>query len=185
MRIAFLSACVALVAVTAGAQPPTSSSGASRNVLLVGNSVNGTVSVIDDDGTTFRNLGTINVIPDLGRRMTNMNLLFWLSIVPFTTAYLGESHASRLAVGLYGAVAGVCALSYYLLRHAIACQTHEDPKVSHLHRCMQRKNRIAMGIYAGAVVVACVSPWLALALILLPSGMYFVPDREVEKLIGE
>jgi DNA-binding beta-propeller fold protein YncE len=81
MRIAFLSACVSLVAVSAGAQPPSSSNGASRNVLLVGNSVNGTVSVIDDDGKMFRNLGTINVIPDLGRRMTTMNLLFWRRLI--------------------------------------------------------------------------------------------------------
>ena len=115
----------------------------------------------------------------------NMNLLFWLSLVPFATAYLGEHRATELSVALYGISAGMCGFSYYLLRHAIACQTHDDPKVSYLHVCMQKKNRLAMGIYAAAVGVAFVSTWLALALIMLPAAMYFIPDREVEKLIGE
>src|SRR5262245_53632761 len=52
-----------------------------RRVLLVGNSVNGTVSVLDDDGAGFKNLGTINVIPDLGRRMFVMNTLFWKRLI--------------------------------------------------------------------------------------------------------
>jgi len=115
----------------------------------------------------------------------NLNLLFWLSLVPFATAYLGENRASELSVALYGISAGLCAASYYVLRHAIECQTHDDPRVSHLHRCMQRKNRIAIGIYAVAVGAAFVSTWLALALIMTPAAMYFVPDREVEKLLGE
>lgn len=115
----------------------------------------------------------------------NLNLLFWLSLVPFSTAFLGEAHATPMAVAIYGLVAGLCAVSYYVLRHAIACQTHEDPKVTHLHGCMQKKNRIAIGIYATAVGLAFVSTWLALALIMAPAAMYFVPDREVEKLLGE
>ncbi len=115
----------------------------------------------------------------------NMNLLFWLSLVPFATAYLGENRASAQSVAVYGFSAGLCALAYYILRHAIACQTHDDPKVSQLHRCMLRKNRIAMGLYGVAVGVSFLSPWLALALIMMPALMYFMPDREVEKLIGE
>jgi len=114
----------------------------------------------------------------------NLNLLFWLSLVPFVTAFLGESHASRLAVALYGAAALACAISYYVLRHAIACQTHDDPKVSELHRRMLAKNRIAIAIYAAAIVAAYWSVWVALALIVTPAVMYFIPDREVERLLG-
>lgn len=115
----------------------------------------------------------------------NMNLLFWLSLVPFTTAYLGENHATPLAVALYGADAALCGIAYYVLRHAIACHSRDDAKLQHLHRCMLQKNRIAIGIYGVAVGAAFLSTWLALALILLPAVMYFIPDREVEKLLGE
>ena len=120
-----------------------------------------------------------------GVMWANMNLLFWLSLVPFATAYLGTNRASKQSVALYGVSAGLCALAFYVLRHAIACQTHDDPKVSHLHRCMLRKNRIGIGVYAVAVGAAGISNWLALGLIALPAAMYFLPDREVESLIRE
>ncbi len=81
LRVAFVSASLTLVAFSAGAQPPSAPDAAMRNALLVGNSVNGTVTVLDDDGSRFRNLGTINVIPDLGRRMFDMNLLFWRRLI--------------------------------------------------------------------------------------------------------
>ncbi len=115
----------------------------------------------------------------------NMNLLFWLSLVPFSTAYLGENHLAPLAVALYGANAAVCAVSFYLLRGAIACQSCEDPRLARLHGCMQSKNRIAILIYLVAVGMAWASTWVALLLILTPAAMYFVPDREVEKLMQE
>jgi uncharacterized membrane protein len=122
---------------------------------------------------------------DPGVMWANMNLLFWLSLVPFTTAYLGENHATPLAVALYGTDAALSAVAYYVLRHAIACHSHDDPKLTHLHQCMLKKNRLAIGIYVLAVGAAFISTWLALALILTPALMYFIPDREVEKLLGE
>ncbi|MFI5335983.1 MAG: TMEM175 family protein [Opitutales bacterium] len=115
----------------------------------------------------------------------NLNQLFWLSLMPFSTAYLGENRASGQAVAVYGTVSALCAVGYYLLRHAVSCQTHDDPRLCALHDCMLRKNRIAIGIYLLAVGMAWLSPWLALALILAPAVMYFIPDREVERLLGE
>ena len=114
----------------------------------------------------------------------NINLLFWLSLMPFVTAYLGDNHVTSLAVALYGVVAAACGISYYILRHAIACQTHDDPKLRELHQCMLRKNQIAIGLYVLAVPLAYVSAWLAVGLIMLPAAMYFIPDRQVEKLLG-
>jgi uncharacterized membrane protein len=115
----------------------------------------------------------------------NMLLLFCLSLVPFVTAFLGESHASRLSVVLYGALMLVCAAVYYLLRSVIARQTRDDARLNHMHECMLKKNRIAIGMFAASVPLALVSTWLALGLIAIPHLMYFIPDREVEKLIGE
>ncbi len=116
---------------------------------------------------------------------SNMNLLFWLSLMPFVTAYLGDNHVTSLAVALYGLVAIACDISYYILRHAISCQTHDDKRLSELHRCMLRKNRIAILIHAAAVPLAWISPWTSLGLVMLPAAMYFIPDSQVEKLLGE
>ena len=115
----------------------------------------------------------------------NMNLLFWLSLVPFTTAYLGESHASSLAVAIYGADALLCAVGFYVLRHTIVCHTRDDPKLQQLHQMTEKKNRVAIFIYALAMPAAWLSPKLALALILTPAVMYFIPDRNAEQLARE
>jgi uncharacterized membrane protein len=116
---------------------------------------------------------------------SNILLLFCLSLVPFVTAFLGESHATALSVLLYGGVAMACALVYYLLRSVIARQTREDARMNHLQECMLKKNRIAIGIFVASLLMACWLPWPALALIAVPHLMYFIPDRDVEKLLGE
>ena len=122
---------------------------------------------------------------DAGVLWANLNLLFWLSVVPFSTAYLGTKQITALAVALYGVNASLCAISFYLLRHAIVCHTRDDLRLAQLHACMQRKNRIGILLYLLAVGAAWLSPWLALALIMAPAAMYFIPDREVEKLLQD
>ncbi len=122
---------------------------------------------------------------DSGVMWANMGFLFVLSLLPFATAYLGENHGARLAVAVYGLVTTACGIAYYALRHAVACQTRDEPKLQELHRCMLRKNRLAAGIHLLAVSLVFVSTWLSLAILMLPAAMYFIPDKQVEKLIGE
>ena len=112
----------------------------------------------------------------------NMNLLFWLSLMPWVTAYLGETHAAPLAVGLYGAVATACSSSFYLLRQIIACHHRDDAGLCALHQRMGRKNLMAVGIYLAAIPLSWVFVPLALVLIATPALMYFLPDRQVERL---
>ncbi len=115
----------------------------------------------------------------------NIVLLFWLSLIPFVTAYLGESHAAKLAVGLYGVVSFAAAFSYYMLRCAIAKQHQDDARLLELHARLLRKNRLALALYAGAIGAAWFSAGLAMALIVFPALMYFMPDRRVEQLQTE
>ena len=112
----------------------------------------------------------------------NLHLLFWLSLMPWVTAYLGENHATPLAVGLYGTLATACSASFYLLRKRIACHHRGDEKLCVLHRRMGNKNLIAVGIYLAAIPLSWVFVPLALLLIAAPAVMYFLPDRHVEML---
>jgi uncharacterized membrane protein len=112
----------------------------------------------------------------------NMNLLFWMSLIPWTTAYLGDSHARPLAAGLYGSVAVACSVSFYLLRRSIARHPHADGKLCALHRRMGRKNLLALSFYVSAIPMSWACVPLALGLIALPAIMYFLPDRQVEQL---
>jgi uncharacterized membrane protein len=112
----------------------------------------------------------------------NMNLLFWMSLIPWVTAYLGENHATSLATGMYGAVAALTSVSFYLLRQTIACHHRGDAKLCAMHQRMGRKNLVAIGIYVAAIPLSWGFVWLALLLIATPAVMYFLPDRQVEKL---
>ena len=115
----------------------------------------------------------------------NMNLLFWMSLMPWVTAYLGENHAAPLAVGLYGAVATACSIAFYVLRQTIACHHRGDARLCAMHQRMGRKNLIAIGIYLAAIPLSWVFVPLALLLIAAPAVMYFLPDRQVEELHAE
>jgi len=110
----------------------------------------------------------------------NLLLLFCLSLVPFATAYLGESHLSTPAVALYGAVGAAGGIAFYLLRWAIARHHRADERLRRLHAQLLLKNRIAIMIYLASIPAAWWQPWIALGLIALPAIMYFVPDRQAE-----
>jgi len=114
----------------------------------------------------------------------NLHLLFWLSLMPWVTAYLGENHATPLAVGLYGGVAMACSAAFYLLRQSIACQHRNELELCELHRRMGIKNLIALGFYLAAIPLSWVLVPLALVLIAAPAVIYFFPDRRVEVLHG-
>ena len=111
----------------------------------------------------------------------NMNLLFWLSVVPWATVYLGENHLLPFPVALYAMVSTIGAISFFFLRASIARHNHE-PEFKKLNKKMARKNLIAILVYVGAIGAAFVYVPLALLLIALPAAMYFLPERSLEKL---
>lgn len=111
---------------------------------------------------------------------TNMNLLFWISLIPWVTVYLGDNHALPFPVALYAAVSTAGAISFFLLRASIA-RHHHDPDFDRLNNRMIRKNIIAIVIYVLAIAVAFICTPLALIMIALPAAMYFLPERDFGK----
>jgi uncharacterized membrane protein len=110
----------------------------------------------------------------------NINLLFWISLIPWVTVYLGDNHALPFPVALYAAVSVAGAVSFFLLRASIA-RHHHEPEFKRLNERMARKNLIAIFIYIAAIVVAFIYTPLALILIATPAIMYFLPERGLEK----
>jgi uncharacterized membrane protein len=110
----------------------------------------------------------------------NMNLLFWLSLIPWVTVYLGDNHALPFPVALYAAVSTAGAVSFFLLRASIA-RHHHQREFERLNKNMARKNLISIVIYIAAIAVAFVYTPLALVLIALPATMYFLPEGGVGK----
>ena len=111
----------------------------------------------------------------------NMNQLFWISLIPWVTVYLGDNHALPFPVALYAAVSTAGAFSFYLLRASIARHHHHELEFKQLNRRMARKNLIALGIYIVAIAMAFIYTPLALVMIALPAAMYFLPERSIGK----
>lgn len=111
----------------------------------------------------------------------NMNLLFWISLIPWVTVYLGDNHALPFPVALYAAISTAGAFSFFLLRVSIARHHHHEPDFKKLNKKMARKNLIAILIYIAAMPTAFVYMPLALVMIALPASMYFLPERSLEK----
>ena len=112
----------------------------------------------------------------------NMNLLFWISLIPWVTVYLGDNHALPFPVALYAAVSTAGAISFFFLRASIA-RHHHEPEFKRINKKMARKNLIAILIYLAAILFAFTYVPLALIMIALPASMYFLPERGVEKVL--
>jgi uncharacterized membrane protein len=112
---------------------------------------------------------------------TNINLLFWMSLIPFVTAYMGENHAAPLTVSLYGVVLGIASVSFTPLRLAIAVQHRDQFEQQKQHRQVLFKNSVAPIVYLAGAALAGVSIWISFALYVLVPIMYFFPQRQIEK----
>jgi uncharacterized membrane protein len=114
----------------------------------------------------------------------NLNLLFWLSLIPFVTAWMGENHFARWPVVLYGAVLIMNGISYTILCNLlIRAAGPGSPLAIALGR--DWKGKLSVVIYAIAIPLAFVNPWLGIGLYIAVAVMWFIPDRRIEKTVSE
>jgi len=115
---------------------------------------------------------------------TNLHLLFWLSLVPFVTGWMGENSFSALPVALYGVVLLMAGVAYYVLARALAAHHGKDSKLA-IALGKDTKGILSVVVYAVAIPMAFVSTWVALALYVSVAVMWFVPDRRIERVLAE
>jgi uncharacterized membrane protein len=113
----------------------------------------------------------------------NLHLLFWLSLFPFVTAWVGENHFAAMPTALYGAVLLLAAVAYYILQGTII--RSEGPQ-SLLAAAIGTdvKGRISPLIYLLAIPVAFIRPWMSQAAYVFVALMWIVPDRRIERVLG-
>ncbi|NDG41167.1 MAG: DUF1211 domain-containing protein [Betaproteobacteria bacterium] len=113
----------------------------------------------------------------------NLHLLFWLSLVPFVTGWMGENHFHRLPVALYGIVLFMAGIAYAILVRVLMHHHGED---SVLAKAIGSdfKGKISLAAYAAAIGLAFVNEWLSMALYLSVAVMWFIPDRRIEAALG-
>ncbi len=112
----------------------------------------------------------------------NLHLLFWLSLVPFTTAWLGENQLSAWPAALYGIVLLLAAVAYFVLTRTLIRLHGQD---STLARSIgkDRKGEISIVIYAVAIPLAFLQPWIACAGYVIVAIMWLIPDRRIERAL--
>lgn len=113
----------------------------------------------------------------------NLHLLFWLSLFPFATGWMGENHFVALPVACYGIVLLLAAIAYFILTRVLVAYHGTD---STLATAIGRdsKGKISMVIYAIAVILAFVVPWLACLLYVSVAILWLIPDRRLEKKLS-
>jgi len=114
----------------------------------------------------------------------NLHLLFWLSLVPFVTGWMGENHFAALPAALYGLVLLLAGVAYVVLQRMIVTRQAGDSSLtSELGR--DRKGKLSLALYVVGIGLAFVSPWLAAALYALVAAMWLIPDRRLERALKE
>jgi uncharacterized membrane protein len=109
----------------------------------------------------------------------NLHLLFWLSLFPFMTGWMGENHVHEIPTALYGVVLLMAAIAYYVLQQLIITA---DGAHSQVREAIGRdtKGKVSPVLYATGIAFAFLVPWLSVALYVLVALLWLVPDRRLE-----
>ncbi|MEA2562970.1 MAG: potassium channel family protein [Acidobacteriota bacterium] len=113
----------------------------------------------------------------------NLHLLFWLSLVPFATGWMGENHFAPMPAALYGVVLLMAAIAYYILQELIIASQGPD---SILKKAVRGdwKGKLSPLIYIAAIPLAFLSEWISLGLYVFVALIWLVPDRRIEHALA-
>ena len=113
----------------------------------------------------------------------NLHLLFWLSLIPFVTGWMGENHFVAWPVALYGVDLLLAAIAYFILSQTLIAAHGRDSALGAAIGS-DFKGKISVVIYAIAIPLAFVSAWLAYGLYVFVAVMWLIPDRRIEKTLA-
>ena len=114
----------------------------------------------------------------------NLHLLFWLSLMPFATGWMGENHFSALPAAIYGVVLLMAGVAYWILARAIIATDGRDAILAKAIG-RDRKGNLSIVLYAVAIPLAFVASWLAISIYVLVALMWVIPDKRIEKMMPE
>ncbi len=110
----------------------------------------------------------------------NLHLLFWLSLIPFVTGWMGENHFAEWPAALYGVVLLMCAIAYYILSHSLIAHHGKDSQLATAFG-KDYKGMVSVVLYAVAIPLSFVSTWLGMSIYVAVAALWFIPDRRIEK----
>lgn len=128
----------------------------------------------------------IHAVRNVSARLlwANLNLLFWMSLIPFVTDFLGRNPRVPFPVALYGLDLAMCGFAFWLLRTELVRQHRHDPEMSEYHSRMQMKNLFSAFLYLSAVALAYYSIYISYFVYVLIPAAYFLPERKLASETG-
>jgi uncharacterized membrane protein len=114
----------------------------------------------------------------------NLHLMFWLSLVPFTTGWMGENHVASLPTAVYGGVLLLAAMAYTILQTAIVAQHGAHSKLAAAVG-KDAKGKLSILAYIAAILLAFVHPWIAVGIYIIVALMWLIPDRRIEAKLNQ
>jgi uncharacterized membrane protein len=129
----------------------------------------------------------IHTIKDVrgGIIWANLHLLFWLSLIPFATAWMGENHFDKKTIAFYALIADLCGVAYYILLLIIKKSHPGDEKLLALMKKQSGKGMISCILYTIAIGAAFIHEAIGGALIIMVAIMWLIPDRNIERAIKD
>jgi uncharacterized membrane protein len=113
----------------------------------------------------------------------NLHLLFWLSLVPFATAWMGENSFEKITVAVYAAIQNICGIAYYILLRVIANNHTKNPDLLIPLKRQEKKGLLSLLAYTLAIPAAFIHPVISGALFIMVSISWLVPDKNIENSI--
>jgi uncharacterized membrane protein len=120
-----------------------------------------------------------------GIMWANLNLLFWLSLIPFATGWMGENHFESFTVALYAVLMVLCGVSYNILQIVIEKCHKEEKRLTGIMQRQRGKGIGSLFLYSAAVPLAYVNPIISGALFVLVAVLWLIPDKRIEQLMNE
>lgn len=116
----------------------------------------------------------------------NMNLLFWLSLIPFATAWIGENHFEKITVAVYAIIALACGIAYSILQYAIEKSYLHNSQLKTIIKKQKSKGIISIIAYVSAIPIALyINPILSISIFFVISIIWIIPDKNIEKALSK
>lgn len=118
-----------------------------------------------------------------GMMLANLNLLFWLSLIPFSTGWMGENHFETNTVALYGAVLLLCGGAFYILQYIVQKNSHDIDALRIAFKMSSQKGIISLVAYIASIPLAFVDEYISFGIFILTSIMWLIPDKNIENAL--
>ncbi len=117
--------------------------------------------------------------------LANLNLLFWLSLVPFATNWMGEEKFAPFTVATYAALLNLCGVSYSVLQHVIAHHQRGDTTLELIMKKQAIKGYASLVLYTAAIPLAYVHPAISVVTFFAVAFYWLIPDQNIERLLAD